>query len=456
MTEENNEAQPVEEPTETPEVEVKDYDEQWDNALENAFTEASEPEVKDPETPFPSEEAVEEAPEVEETPEPEPELDEVIQAQGSPFRFTRNELRQVEKDVLIPLRDPDVAIGDVRTALQNFHPRFGELEQAIVNDSAEKHPDLWISALLGQEGLTVSHVKDLMKQGSERVASVIAGQSDTERYLNERYGDDWKDTSKDNDLLPEDVAAAVAQRRVYELESIVKNGSPDVQNKLKELEELKPQIEQLRALQAAEAERMVTSAYQSSVDTYRSAIETRVLPKMFTDSGLAVAEGDNDQVKAVKEGVQAFFQPVYGQASEFDLFLTEGFSQKESFQKMVVRVDGYLAEAAKAEYQAKTDPAAAAKAQGLRKQAETEKDAIAVMTRSAVKEFLDSPRVKGQMSLLEYVADLERRFAQTQRGELIGSTATAGNADAWKDELKNSDDPWDLSLIGERLSQHAR
>ena len=458
----------VVETTEQVEVEAQPAD--WDNALANAFApkeateDVAETVVEDPAAPFPSEEVTEEPTEKTEAEaalleaEEEPTLEEVLSAEGRPLNFNREQLRIADNQVLKPFRDPQTPITEVRERFRSFHPtRFQELEQTIVNESAQNHPDQWLQAVLGLEDVTVDSVKDALLKRDNPVSQ--PEQLDTEKYLNDLYGEDWKDSVNDESILPEDLNAVKAQRKVLELDALVNSGNSELQEKLdkatRELEKQSSLIEEVKKTQEAEFQRAVEASHKASTEEYRTQVEQKAIPKLFTELGLTPSENDAEDVKSVKEGVNAYFQPSYGHISEFDLFMSEGFTQREAIGNIVRRVNGLLQEAAVADAKSKQDPSQAEVAKSLQARAMDEQNALSVLTKSAAKEFLESPRVKGQMALLERISDLERRLALSGRQEIIGSTDTISGS-TFKDQLKEKEDKWDADFISSQLSQSAR
>lgn len=415
-----------------------------------------------PSAPLPDEEA--EASDIEDE---EPDLADVTASEGKPTQLSRRKLREVEKNVINPFRDPETPINEVLHAFEQFHPtRTHELRQAIVNESARQSPNEWVQALTGIPEITVEKVKELVERESQLPQVETANDTETiKEYLTTYYGDSWQDPANDEALLVDDRKFIAAFRRQVELENTTKEKDSVWQQKFdsvqKELESLKPQIESFEQARQAEEARIVDTTYQNSVNEYRSKIEQKSLPKLFTDLNLTPNEADTDSVKEVKDFIKARFNPVYGEASDFDLYMTNEFSARETVGKIIHRVDNLLRNAAVAEAKAKSSASQAdaarhaSDASALKNQALMEQDAMTVLARKAAQEFLSSSHVAPVMKVLEENADLQRRLNANGRVETIGSAALP-NGNGWRDDLKESEDKWNPEFIAKRLSNVAR
>jgi hypothetical protein len=449
----------------------------WENAFEGKFDKAepdvSETEVKDPSAPFPSDKAKPEEAEstdaaalIDEKPDEEPDIAEILEAKGDPFSFSRKELRKVEKEVLVPFRNPEVPINDVVTAFHKFNPlRTEEMVQTLVESAISAYPDDWVKQITGLD-LTVEDIKNLANAEPQTPHRPEQSDDDsTEKYLTGLYGEEWRDKANDANLLDDDVQTARAYRQVLELKALVKNGDPEKQAKLdkaiSELEELKPQVDAFKKYQDAQFENERSAIYNATVQEYRGAIEQHVIPKLFKEVGLETSEQDTDTVKNMKEYVRDRFSPVYGEASDFDMFVGQSYSGKDALGKTAQRVKTYFENAAdfraKAKTATKTDAAShIEKADSLEQLALKEQNTLKVLYKAAATEFVSSPQMKSLIGVLEENANLRRQQSKSGRKEIIGSTVTSTDPNAWKEELKKAENKWDDNAIRERFAEAAR
>lgn len=438
----------------------------FENALDKLFDSNDAPETEvTPDAPNPSEEE-KPAKEVkpteepkEEEPDEEPSLADVIEAKGKPFGLSRRELRQVENDLLIPLRNPDTPVSDVVAAFESYHPdRARQVFQHVVDEAARANPDAWIAALTGIDGLTVAEVKELRSRPQQ---PQVTEQSDTstERYLNDLYQDSWKDPANDASLLDDDRITAQAMREVVKLREKVEQGDPETKAKLdsalKELEDLKTQATEFAEHKKAVFETEKANILQSAISEYRQQVEAPILDKVFKDLGLTVTDQDTEVTKEAKEFVQNLFKPQFGNEPVFVDFINESFTGRESFLAATRRVGNLFDQAAALEAKAKTSPQEAqklnAEAQSLRQRAKDEQAPIKVLVDAAAKEFLQHPFARWAMNSLETISNLQSKFAKSGRPEIIGNTATGADPDAWKKNVSFENDP-----LGQVLSQFAR
>lgn len=445
----------TEAPVEQEQAPIAEPDKQptTDDGKSTLFTklqdEAKEEEPEPVEPPAP--EVSESKPEGEEAVTEEPETPAETEEEPVPahFKLKRAELRQFEEDFLVPFRDPEADVMTAVEALYKFLPtRTTAMVESMLQESAKAYPEQWLAAITGVEGLTVEQVKKALERPE---GTPIAPEqtdlafSEEMKALTARYGEDWKDPEKDYLLGDDDRWAASLIRDALSVQAKAKQEGSEELTKLKEeLAELKPQIDEIKSASKLAFENDVDAEYQKSVRDYREAVETKAFPVIFKERGLDVSETDAEEVKGVKEAVTAAFKPPYGNFnSDFDMFTTYQFSQREEFAKTLKRVDTYKRQAAEKQIQSKneTDKAKAerlaSEAASLNNQAEMEQDTITVWTQKAADEFLKTPRMSAMTKLLETNADLQRRLAQvTDRPELIGSAAVAANGNSWQDGVK--------------------
>lgn len=410
-------------------------------------------EVAETEEPkeVPSEEVPEEKVEEPETEEPEEEL----QVEEIPTKkFSRTRLRQIEKEVLIPLTDPDVDVKDAFEALRNLAPqRTQEILASAVRESATAYPDDWLQVITGIEGITVDGIKE--KFSDVEQAKSEPQFADAEQRLTELYGEDWRDPNNDGEMLDEDKFLAQILRTIDGQKGVK---DQEIEALRKQLDELQPKIDEVTTAQEAEFQARFQETFNNSVNEFRGKVEKSALPKLFEETGLNDSADDTDSVKALKASIRQSFEPEYDLESAFDRFLMHGYEQKEMVGKVIGRVGKYLEQAAQAEVLAMKDKKNAdrykAEARSLRQQADDERDALTVLTRKAAKSFLESPYNAARMKVLEENADLQRRLSQvTGRKEVVGQTVPS-MSDPWRDKIK--EDPWNTDVLDERLAGIAR
>jgi hypothetical protein len=405
---------------------------------------SDEPEPSDP---LPSDGEVvdgegEEEPAKEEV-DPEDTIDEaVLEAHDpdKPVPLSRKKKLEAATRIIEPFRDPNTPISDVLEALTNYHPtRAQELMLEVAQSSAKAYPDEWLKAITGLD-VTLQDITD-WHRGADNPAPTAPSENSNEistaiAQLTELYGENWRnlaETEIDSLDLPY-VKALKAHLDGQEAQSAKE---AEYEAKFKEYEEkiasLKPEIDEIKSQKEAEYEAKREELFTSAVNEYRQTIEQTALPKVFKATGLEPSPEDAPEVAAVKELVSSHFKSVNGYVSDFDLFIAEGFSQKEQMSKAMQRVGAHLKEAAKLEAEAYRKPkekeGLLSQANALKAQAKNEQDALKVWTQKAAKEFLDGS-LSPIMKLIEQNADLQRRLSQSGlRAEVVGgSSAPTGNA----------------------------
>jgi hypothetical protein len=477
ITEPTAEVQEVPVEVEAPVVESQPQtiDEKWDNLDIFANLKDSEEsgraddEVESPSNPFPSEESKETEPAVEVEVEsiPEPEEAEESQPEGALSRLSRKELRVIENKIIQPFRDPEAPIESVYQELVNLNPnRAEQVAQYIVNESLNAHPDAWLQAVTGIEGLTVAQVKERLEGNVEtaqpapiNTVSPDEPLSQAVKSLNEFYGEAWKDSANDSEILEEHKPFVQAIRAQLNSQQTV---DAEKEALRKEIASLKPQVDEIKSAQESEYEQKVESAYQESYNNYHNNVMGAALKSVLPELGLTPQDGDTADVKAFKELIAKACQTSPEKMSRFEQWILEEYQDKPVIAKVVGRVDTYLKDAAKAETQAKRtkDKNESAglekKAASLRNEASREQDSLQVLTQKALKNFLSQGEQSLYMKALEENANLKRQIAQISgRPEIVGQTAVAANTVTWQDKVKEAAqkgiNPFDLD-ISEQLA----
>jgi hypothetical protein len=386
-----------------------------------------------------------------------------------PAPLSRRKAEKVVKGLIEPLRDPNTPIQDVLSAFAEFHPtRTQEMAEAIVADSVGQYPDAWLQHITGLN-VTVDQIKEWAAMGGRQPSNPTPAVGNAESFdstiadLNELYGDEWRDPANDEYLLDADKAVARAMRSQVTQNSEYVALQEELAAAKAQLQELQPQIESIKTAQEAEFEQAINTAYANEVDEYRMKVENNAIPVVLEAKGLALTDSDSAEVKAAKQLLYQRFMPVEGYGSDFDIFLEKGFSGKDSMQKAMRRVAGYLSESVQLDAQAKRAAnqmdaqSLKVKSNGLKEQALLEQDALTVWTRKAVTEFLDSGHVKPILHLLQQNADLQRRLQSTGRPEIVGQTAAIGGSNGLKAVLQQAKqegtNPFDVdisSILGGR------
>jgi hypothetical protein len=460
-------------------VEVSSADEYWDAFdLQAYIADSNDEESTEPgdaeesedvteEAAFPPEEEVVDAEdadlETEEEPEEQIEEQEVLDLDPDrPAPLSRRKAEKVVRGIIEPLRDPSTPISDVLTALAEFHPtRTQQLAETIVMESANTYPNEWLKTLTGLD-ITVEQVQEWAASGGREPsnpAPAVGDSSDFEtaaNELDELYGDGWRDPENDYMLLDSDLPAVRAVRGQISQNNAYAALQKEFEQTKAQLNELQPQIDNIKTAQEAEYERLVTATFSEEVEAYREKVEKNSIPKVLETKGLTLKDADSTEVKSVKQFLASRFQPIEGYGSDFDIFLEKQFSGRESMGKAMSRVSTYLSEVAKVEVQASraANPAQAqvlkTKAQALKEQAVMEQDALTVWTRKAATEFLDSQHVKPLLQLLEQNADLQRRLQSNGRTEIVGQTAASGSESGFKAAVQQAKqqgtNPFDVDI----------
>lgn len=455
-------------------VEVSDADEYWDafdlsEYISDSSEEVEETDDAEGDAPaFPSEdsEADAENAELEQEADTE-ELDEeeLLNVDlDRPAPLSRRKAERVVKGIIEPLRDPNTPIGEVLTALAEFHPtRTQQLAEIIVQESVQAYPDAWLQSITGLD-VTVDQIREWATTGGStpaNTAPVNAENTDLTGViseLNELYGDNWKDAANDGDLLSADVPLARTVRAQLAQQDAYSALQQELEATRAQLGELKPQIDNIKTAQEAELEQALINTFQTQINEYREKIETNSIPRVLEAKGLAPKDSDPEEIKAVKQLVASRFQPAEGYTSDFDVFIETGFSGKDGMNKAIKRVANYVAEAAKLETDARrvgnTQQAETMrfKANSLREQAALEQDALTVWTRKAAAEFLETPMVKPILQVLERNAELQRRLNAVGRPEIVGQTAAIGAEAGLQAQIKAAKaegvNPFDLDISG--------
>jgi hypothetical protein len=469
--------------------EANDADELWDKLDLTALTTdpndfiSEEPDDAEAEAAFPSEEddvdaeyAEYEATE-EDTENDFAEFDEADELDDEevlgydlerPAPLSRRKAERVVKGVIEPFRDPSTPIEEVLNSLSEFHPtRTQQLAEVVVRQSVQAYPDQWLQSITGLD-VTVDQVREWAEQGGSspsNTASTPAEYSTSNaaaEHLSNIYGEDWMNPANDVYLLAEDQVLAQAARDQMSKDAAYQQLQQELNLTRSQLNELQPQIDDIKTAQEAELEQAFVHSYTSQVDEYRESVEGDALPYVFALNDLAPKESDTAEVVAVKELLASRFQPIEGYGSDFDIFLEKQFSGRESMTKAMQRVANYLLESTKLETQAKRISSAVeanqlkVKAEGLKNQAYNERDALTVWTRKAAAEFLESPRVYPIVELLQQNADLKRRVNSSGRPEIVGQTTALGGY-TFQDHIKEAKEqgvnPFDVdisSILGGR------
>lgn len=455
------------------EVEVSNSEELWDAIDLQEFL--TDPEDEDLDTDdaeaddaaFPSEdydddaeEAYEESPEYEDEEYEEPEITEEELADFDferPAPLSRRKAEKVVKSLIEPLRDPNTPIDSVIEAMTEFHPtRTQQMAEKIVQDSIATYPDEWLQSITGLP-VTVEQIREWAEQGGSYPSNTApafdynTSNDEVVETLNDTYGDDWKNPAMDDYLLDEDVPLVKAVRAQYAKDAAYNQLQEELEATRAELESLKPEIENIKMSQEQEIETLFRQTLDTEVESYRTQIETRAIPKVLETYDLYPRDSDSSEVRELKQLLLNRFQPVEGYGSEFDIFLEKQFSGKEGMNKALSRVGSYLVESSKLAVQAQKtgDQLAARKSQALKEQALAEQDAITVWTRKAATEFLSTSSVAPIVSLLEKNYELQQKVQRGGRPEIIGQTTAVG-ANSWKDQVKEAKEqgvnPFDLDI----------
>jgi hypothetical protein len=458
------------------EVEVSNSEELWDAIDLQEFL--TDPEDEDLDTDdaeaddaaFPSEdydddaeEPYEESPEYEDEEYEEYEEPEITEEELADFDFerpaplSRRKAEKVVKSLIEPLRDPNTPIDSVIEAMTEFHPtRTQQMAEKIVQDSIATYPDEWLQSITGVP-VTVEQIREWAEQGGSYPSNTApafdyeASNGEVVETLNETYGDDWKNPAMDDYLLDEDVPLVKAVRAQAAKDAAYAELQQELEATRAELESLKPEIENIKMSQEQEVESLFRQTLDAEVESYRTQIESRAIPKVLETYDLYPRDSDSSEVRDLKQLLLNRFQPVEGYGSEFDIFLEKQFSGKEGMNKALARVGSYLVESSKLAVQARKtgDPVAAKKAEGLKEQAKAEQDALTVWTRKAATEFLSTSSVAPIVSLLEKNYELQQRVQRGGRTEIIGQTTAVG-ANSWRNQVKEAKEqgvnPFDLDI----------
>lgn len=462
-------------------IEVSNGDELWDELDLGAFLtdssdeesyETDDAEVDDAsydDTAFPSDDEVADADyedsdnlEVEEEEEEINDDDYYDIDLDVPAPLSRRKAEKVVKGIIEPLRDPNTPIHDVISSLAEFHPsRTQELAEAIVSESVATYPDEWLRHITGLD-VTVDQILDWAVQGGSSPSNTApvtvedSGAIDAlQAELTEIYGTNWQNSQFDHELMEADVPVVKALRAQLAQNEAYTALQNELANTRYQLEQLQPQIEDIKTAQEAEYEQAVTSSFTNEVEEYRGKVEGNSIPHVLEAYGLSPSESDTEEVAEIKGMLYAKFQPVEGYGSEFDIFLEKQFSGKESMQKAMNRVGDYLIKSSKLEADARrTNDANQAhqlqlKARGFKEQALLEQDALTVWTRKATAEFLNTSYVSPILRLLEQNADMQRRLQYSGRPEIVGQTTAIGGGGLQarlQDAKSQGTNPFDVDI----------
>lgn len=373
------------------------------------------------------------------TEDDEPELSAADIDPSKPTKLSRRKREQAIAEIIEPFRDPNTPPEDVFNRLYALDPdRAASLANKVAETSISTYPDEWLSQILGEQ-VTVADVKAKLSTPTQAKAESDSF-SAVESALNETYGDAWKDASRDDELLSEDLSLAQALRAHRSNESAK---DTELAALREQLEALKPEIQSVKDAQTNEIQIDQENLYKTAVGEYRSELEKKSLGKIFTDTGLAPSESDTPEMKELKNFITTRFD--FEKSGDFDLFTYTEFSDREKAKTIIQRVDKHFKDAAEAEAKAKRAKGSEAeqlraKAQALREKAQAEKPALTVLHRNAAQEFLEKA-MKPVMAVMQQNAEYRRQLSQTRPELLNGSAAPSG--DSWKERLQKADDPWE-------------
>lgn len=375
-----------------------------------------------------------------------------------PARRKLRALEKLEKAVLNPIRDTDTPIADAWKAISEFHPtRAQELAQAIAQESIRAYGDQWLPVILEREGITKEQIVNALDKKQDAPASPSPTTSDipslTDRpevqelvkYLDETY-DDWRDESKDEDLLDDDRLAVKSLRAQLAQEEALRS---QLAKAKEEIDSLKPEVDSIKENQQTEYEKRLEAAANEARTEYRSKVDSRVLPKVFDDLGLNPTESDPDGIKAVKSLIKSKYEADGEYISDFEHFAQSRFSERDNLEKVVRRVTKNLDDAASKTLQAQTlkDKSQADKllseASRLKELAQDEQDTIAVLLNRAGKEF--AKEYQPILDILAENAELKRKLSRGQRDPVSGvSTPGTSRAEIMK-QIGESDNPFEAA-----------
>jgi hypothetical protein len=270
------------------------------------------------------------------------------------------------------------------------------------------------------------------------------------------YGENWHnlaETEIDSLDLPY-VKALKAHLDGQEAQSAKE---AEYEAKFKEYEEkiasLKPEIDEIKSQKEAEYEAKREELFTSAVNEYRQKVETNAFPRVFKAKGLEVGPNDPEDVAKAKQFIASRFTSADGTATDFDRFLSEGFSGREQFGKSIQRVGAYLKEAAKLETDALKAPkekeSLLKRSHALRSQAQAEQDALSVWTQKAATEFIEKTDYSIVFKLIEQNADLQRRLSQSGlRAEVVSNTGAPSSsfASQVKQAKESGINPFDIDI----------
>ena len=454
------------------EVEVSNAEELWDAVdLTDLLAETEDEDLdtddaEAEEAAFPSEDYDDDAEEVleeESTEDYEYEEDEISEEDLLDYNFekpaplSRRKAEKVVKSLIEPLRDPSTPIDDVIEAMTAFHPtRTQQMAEKIVQDSIATYPDEWLQSITGVP-VTVEQIRIWAEQGGSSPSNTApalefnASNDEVVQTLTDTYGEDWKNPAMDEYLLDEDVPLVKAVRAQAAKDAAYSQLQAELEATRAELESLRPEIENIKSAQEQELESLFRQTLDTEVESYRTQIEKRAIPKVLDSYDLYPRDTDTPEVKQLKDVLLNRFQPVEGYGSEFDIFLEKNFSGREGMNKALQRVGSYLVESSKLAVQAKrtNDPVIAKKAQALKEQALAEQDALTVWTRKAATEFLHTPSIAPIVNLLESNYQLQQKVRKSGRPEIIGQTTAVGTG-GWKEQVREAKEqgvnPFDLDI----------
>jgi hypothetical protein len=149
---------------------------------------------------------------------------------------------------------------------------------------------------------------------------------------------DWRNPDND-ELFVDDRERQMAQViRGLEQTAIAKTS--ELTDKLSKLEQ---SVEKINTETQTEQQKAVQQELNTSIDTFRSGIETKILPYIAKNTGLEVSKDDTPEVAAFKQRKLELYtgdeyQRSTGQPTRFETFAYEQSSVKQDLQKLAQQV----------------------------------------------------------------------------------------------------------------------
>lgn len=379
-----------------------------------------------------------------------------------------NKLEKRDKTLLEPFRDHNVPIQEAWTALANYMPtRAEELQSQILDASLKAYPNEVMSALLDKEGVTVDSVKAALEgkaesasKDADRLSEVpaFAEQPEVKLLIDEldnTYGDDWRDPSKDGNLIDEDKLAVQSLRSMLATEAKQAKLNSQLQSQLEQarsqIEQLTPEVEGIKTEQQTQFEQDKKSAFTTFAQTYQNEIKEASVPSVLEEQGLTINDNDTESVKAVKSLVNSRFESQNGYDSDFQFFMENGYSQSDTVRTITDRVIRNIADASDAEVRAKrTNNAEEAKkltarAEQLKSLVKDEQSTLTVLASQAASEYL-SKEFSPILKVLEENANLKKQTKQTRPETVQGDAGTTDGRAARLAEIVKSEDPLGMAF----------